>query len=503
MSKFFLPALLLSLAATGCPKTDQSVAPADAVTPASQPARPPTIDLQRMFADVLHLADDAMAGRDSRHADQIGAAARHIAASHESAGLEPIGGDYLVRFDLPVSSRPGDDQHFWVERQDASVHVPEESFVSVRGHTEGRPVLAPLSFVGKGQPKPKRVSGKVAVVLADPGGEPEALQARLQAVAQAGAAAIVLVPEDPEQILPEAEPLKEVADAVGLPLVVLRRDAADQMLTGGTSLTELGSRDPTLGGASVALTPEMEEITEPTPNVLAMLPGTDLAQEIVVLGAHYDHIGSEQDGVFCRDPSRGDTEDDAICNGADDNASGTAMVMELARALAEAGVQPRRTLVFAHFAGEELGLLGSEALVKNLPDAPPFSDGKIVAMLNMDMVGRYRPDPGLSIGAVKSSPAWRPVLESIDARGLQVVLDDEVNSRSDHASFYRQDIPVLFFFTGLHDDYHRTSDEPELIAQDAMKSIAQIVLDVTLRLADGEAVPFAAREQDGVTAQTH
>src|SRR5690606_8622776 len=101
---------------------------------------------------------------------------------------------------------------------------------------------------------------------------------------------------------------------------------------------------------------------------------------IVMLGAHYDHIGTAEAGMMCREK-----DGDGICNGADDNASGTAMVLEVARAMAEARYRPARTIVFAHFAGEELGLLGSKALAAAPPKAAPFDGGQVVAMINLDM----------------------------------------------------------------------------------------------------------------------
>jgi Zn-dependent M28 family amino/carboxypeptidase len=165
------------------------------------------------------------------------------------------------------------------------------------------------------------------------------------------------------------------------------------------------------------------------------------------------------------------------------------MVMEVARSIADSSAEPERTIVFAHFAGEELGLLGSKALVETLQETPPFHQGKVVAMLNLDMVGRYREDPGLSIGAVSTSPGWGALLDAVDPRGLVIVRDPAVNNRSDHASFSRVGIPVLFFFTGLHRDYHRTSDELDGINADGMNRIAQYVLDVALRLGSGPALP--------------
>lgn len=241
---------------------------------------------------------------------------------------------------------------------------------------------------------------------------------------------------------------------------------------------------------SVALSVAIEPVTTQVPNVLASLPGTDLAQEIVMIGAHYDHIGVDGLGQCGADG------DDKICNGADDNASGTAMVLELARAWKQSGRAPRRTIVFTHFAGEELGVLGSEALA----DKPPFDRKRIVAMLNLDMVGRLGPK-GLAIGGLTSSAAWMPLLDKVGSAGIEILYEGSVATRSDHASFYRKDIPVLFFFTGVHADYHRPGDHSDKINLAGMNAIGQIVGGVMQALGDGLAVPWRPAGPQGGLSQ--
>jgi Zn-dependent M28 family amino/carboxypeptidase len=166
------------------------------------------------------------------------------------------------------------------------------------------------------------------------------------------------------------------------------------------------------------------------------------------------------------------------------------MVVEVARALAAAGVKPRRTLVFANFSGEEVGLHGSKALAESPPQVPPFTNGKVVAMVNLDMVGRLD-ERGLAIGGVGSSAGWMPLLDAVGPHGLGVLYERAITTRSDHASFYRKNVPVLFFFTHLHPDYHRPGDESAGINGDGMAKIAELVADLVQRLGDGAEVPFA------------
>jgi Zn-dependent M28 family amino/carboxypeptidase len=149
-------------------------------------------------------------------------------------------------------------------------------------------------------------------------------------------------------------------------------------------------------------------------------------------------------------------------------------------------------LVFAHFSGEELGLHGSRMLA----DAPPFESGKVVAMVNLDMVGRLGAQ-GLSIGAVATAPQWMSMLRKYVPSDIQVVYERSVTARSDHASYYRKNVPVLFFFTGLHDDYHRNSDHADKINYEGMAKIAEIVTGVVFELSQGAEIAFAPPSSAG------
>src|SRR6185436_6331968 len=191
----------------------------------------------------------------------------------------------------------------------------------------------------------------------------------------------------------------------------------------------------------------------PTQNVVAAVVGSDpaLRGQYVVLGAHFDHLGRSIDGAL--DPEAGN----AIRNGADDNASGTAAILELARRLAARPT--RRSIVVVHFSGEELGLLGSQWFVEHSP--VPLDS--IDAMLNFDMVGRLRRDRLIVFGL--GTAAELPAL--VDGANLAPKLDlatmDDGFGPSDHSSFYAKGIPVLHFFTDLHEDYHRATDDVEKI----------------------------------------
>lgn len=191
----------------------------------------------------------------------------------------------------------------------------------------------------------------------------------------------------------------------------------------------------------------------PTQNVAGIIRGTDpaLRDEYVVIGAHFDHLGRSTDGAL--DPDAGA----AIRNGADDNASGSAAVLALARRLAAAPT--KRSILVAHFSGEEEGLLGSEYFVTH----PPVPLTQIDAMINFDMVGRLRDDKLIVYGLATAKEMDSVVAAANETVGLKVSLVGDGFGPSDQSSFYAKDIPVLFFFTDVHPDYHRATDDADKI----------------------------------------
>jgi Zn-dependent M28 family amino/carboxypeptidase len=297
---------------------------------------------------------------------------------------------------------------------------------------------------------------------------------------------------------------------VNIPAVQVRWKTADKLFRiGGKRLSqlqkeidmELEPRSRDLRGMEAELTVDVEPIADQIPNVLAMIPGSDLAHEAVLVTSHFDHLGIAEEGKgTCAAATDSSGNRDTICNGADDNASGTAMVVELAHAFTESGIEPRRSLVFVSFAGEELGLWGSRALAAKPPEAPPFADGKIIAVINLDMVGRLGPR-GLAIGGLSSSPDWMPLLDEVGAAGIEVTYERSVSNRGDHVPFYEKKIPVLFFFTHVHKDYHRAGDHADRINREGMAKVGEIVAGVLVKLAAGRAVPFSPpkTEAEGLT----
>jgi hypothetical protein len=219
-------------------------------------------------------------------------------------------------------------------------------------------------------------------------------------------------------------------------------------------------------------------------NVVGIVEGTDptLREEVVVVGGHLDHVGWG--------PRK-----EAIHNGADDNASGTAAILELAQAFAPN--PPRRTLVFCHFSGEEKGLLGSRHYV----GSPSFPLEKTVAMVNLDMVGRSR-DGYLFVGGVGTSPEWPAIVErATEGAGLSVETAPGGDAPTDSTSFYKKQVPVLFLFTNIHEDYHGPGDDAEKIDAEATETIVRAAYRIVSDVANRDArLPFEESSGNGMPA---
>jgi Zn-dependent M28 family amino/carboxypeptidase len=224
------------------------------------------------------------------------------------------------------------------------------------------------------------------------------------------------------------------------------------------------------GDLRLSIKVNIESTRATVDNVLAYLPGK--TDEYIIIGAHYDHLG------YGNVDSLAPSQIGKVHPGADDNASGTAGVMELARLLAPRKGQLQRGILFASFAGEELGLLGSAEWTKE----PTLPIGKAVAMINMDMIGRIK-DEKVYIGGVGTGSTFQSLLDEEKAKSqFKIEYSASGYSASDHTSFVGKKIPVLFFFSGLHSDYHKPSDTWDKIdAPDAAK-LLDFVDDVALKI---------------------
>ncbi len=445
-------------------------------------------------------------------------AARHIATVFQGAGLAPGGdsGTHLQAFPVTTGIRLGPANSFAVLAPPARSLALGRDFMPLAVSSDGGET-GDLVFAGYGITAPDLryddyagldVRGKIVLVLTEeprtrdpssPFRRPEAYHysERSHKIINArehGARAIVLVahPRASTDALPE---LRGISQPWGILAAAVTRAVADSLLAShGKRLPELADaidqsfapRSFPLAGVRVRLEVRLIRERGTTLNVVGILPGTDprLEHEAIVIGAHYDHLGRGGEGSLAPD------QVGVIHPGADDNASGTAAVMALARAFAAAGGAPR-TLVFVAFAGEEMGLLGSSHFART----PPFPRGKTVLMLNLDMVGRLR-DGKLYVAGVDSGDGLRAtVIDAGRGLGLTPELRGDPFSPSDHTAFYTSGVPVLFFFTGAHSDYHRPSDTWEKLNPQGLETVTTFAARVVAAIASAAAAPAYVRLQ--------
>lgn len=457
---------------------------------------------------VRYLAGDELAGRGVGKPG-IEKAAEYIAERFAASGLEPGGedGTFFQSFNMTLRKRVGD--------KCSLAWTPGESQLLAKRDFAVLPFSSPdrfdasLAFVGYGVSAPEYdyddyarfdATGKALLMLRyepkartendfegdDKTSDHALFSTKAKLAKEKGAAAILIV--NPPSGHGQEDRLYSPQRGggrkdFGIPMIHITRAVAEQMLESGgcPSIADLqaridqdrASQTRDLNVVRVTGDPGIIRESATTRNVIGRVPGAGtLADEYVVIGAHYDHLG--RTALQFPDSKRTyDPNGEYIHHGADDNASGTAGLIELAKALA-AGNGPRRSVLFIAFSGEESGLLGSEHYV----DHPTVPLDKIVAMLNMDMIGRLRKDK-LTVYGVDTSPEFKELVKvHSEAGGFDLSTVASGFGPSDHTSFYRKKIPVLHFFSGLHKDYHRPSDTADRINSQGAVRILEMVRSV-------------------------
>ncbi len=479
------------------------------------------ITASTLLEQVRILASPAMTGRGVG-TPGIDRAADHIAREFQRADLTP-GGTEGYQQPLPVITgvKVGQLTRMRLTRegpdQGESENLSEELFAPF-GFSEDGVVDGEVVFAGYGITAPELqyddyagldVTDKVVLVMTheprerdekSPFRDPEAYrytEVRYKAInaREHGASAIIIV-EDPRNHEGEQEELFAIrgvagGSRAGIVAINAKRSIAESLLrTTGKTLGQLQrdidrtllSKSFLIPKARVAIRVDLIEERGTTANIIGILPGTDprLRETAVVVGAHYDHLGFG--GEYSLAPSRYGE----IHPGADDNASGTAALILLARAFAQSG-GARRSLIFAAFSAEEMGLVGSSHYARH----PRIPFGRTVAMVNLDMIGRLKNRTLYAFG-VKTGKELGDILERTN-RGLDLKLrlGGDGYGPSDHTSFYVRGVPVLFFFTGPHTDYHRPSDTFDKINAGGLAKVTQMVYRVVTDLANrAEPVTF-------------
>jgi hypothetical protein len=468
-------------------------------------------DPARYLNDIKSLAAPEMEGRGAG-TKGLTRAEHLIEKRYKELGLDPAGvRGYAQPFPVVTGARLKSGNHLVVQsansRNDLKI---DRDFVPFSFSASGQ-AAAPLVFAGYGATANEfhyddyaglDVKDKIVVVLryepsgfAEKGGN-HGLTQHSQVITKAinarnhGAKAVVVLngkPGDGEDDLLTRFGSVSGPENVGIVMVQVKNAVAESWFqSAGKSLKDIQEQiNSATKPASFAfpdtlhlsLQIDIETTRATVNNVLAWLPGQ--TDEYVVIGAHYDHLGR---GNF---DSLAPAQIGQIHPGADDNASGTAGVLELARLLAPQRGQLKRSILFMNFAGEELGLLGSAAWVKD-PTRPLV---KAVAMLNMDMIGRIKGDK-VYIGGVGTGSTFKALLEQAQKdTPFKIEYSAGGYSSSDHTSFMTKKIPVLFFFSGLHSDYHKPSDTWDKINPPSAARLLDMVGRIAVQLANAPEAP--------------
>ncbi|MFY9572044.1 MAG: M28 family peptidase [Blastocatellia bacterium] len=478
------------------------------------------LSAERISKHVGLLASDKLQGRraGTPAADE---AAAYIEKEFRSYGLKPATpAGFLQPFTFVSAVKLGEQNSFQVKSTSGvrALKVAEEFMPLAFSSSE--PAAGEAVFVGYGISAPELQfdsyagidpNGKIVMVLrgSPDGDNPHGrfaeftqpgleIQNKTLKAREKGARGVIFVSSEKSFHEDRLSRLRHDLNFLdsGVPTVVVSREAASSILgSGGATLSDAEAKANhassafAISGVSVQFKTDVVKINGKSSNVVAVLPGRDprLASEYVVIGAHYDHLGLGGPESLAAKP------DGQIHHGADDNASGTSGLLEVARVLAAERGSIKRSVVFIAFSAEELGLLGSGAYTKN----PIIPLASTVAMLNMDMIGRLR-NAALFIGGVGTSPGWKPLLEKLNSPAeagaggagngsgsrFKLSFGEDGFGPSDHQAFYVRDIPVLFFFTGTHDDYHKPSDTSDKINSEGVKQVAEFVREVAVSVAN-------------------
>jgi hypothetical protein len=476
-------------------------------------------DPKKYLQDVKSLASPEMEGRGAG-TKGIERAANLIERRYRALGLQPAGSkSYFQPFTVITGAKLKDGNHLDVDDGKTKHELKlSQDFVPFSFSASGE-VAGPVVFAGYGATAPEfgyddyahlDVKDKIVVILRyEPAGFAAksgnaGLTQHSQLITKAinarnhGAKAVILVngktPQNEEDVLTKFGSVNGPENA-GIVIVQAKNDAVGSWFAGsGKSLAEIQNQINATSTPDsfafpetlrIAIGANIEKTRATVNNVLAYLPGK--TDEYIIIGAHYDHLG------YGNVDSLAPSQIGKIHPGADDNASGTAGVLELARLLAPRKGQLQRGILFADFAGEELGLLGSAEWVKE----PTRPLDKAVAMINMDMIGRIK-DEKVFIGGTGTGATFKELLDEEKGKfPFHVEYSASGYSASDHTSFVARKIPVLFFFSGLHSDYHKPSDTWDKVDAPDAARLLDFIDDVALKIDSApERVAFVTVKED-------
>lgn len=441
-------AILLVLAACSSPK---NVVKQDTTT------------LNNLKTHIEYLADDKLEGRRTgTHGEML--AMEYISKTFEKYGLQPKGEKgYIQDFEVNEGKMIDTSTHFSINNE--LLQPDKDYFVFPFSANEKMEALPSIAVQEAGMPWFFDLKESLEENKSNPHFDlEEYIRNNSNKAKDRGASAIILYNSSSIEDKLSFDP-KDRSATLDIPVIYIKKETALKFF-----------KDPT-ATLDIKFNTAVKEKKRTGHNVIGFIDNGSPAT--IVLGAHYDHLGYGEDGN-----SRNTSHEPAIHNGADDNASGTAALLELARILKSLH-DKEYNFLFIAFSGEELGLFGS----KNFTEHPTIDLSSVDCMINMDMVGRLNDSTHvLTIGGYGTSPAWGDIIKpdffsspnntKKTAPSLVIKIDSSGTGPSDHTSFYRKDIPVLFYFTGLHSDYHKPSDDADKINYAGEQTVIQHVLYV-------------------------
>mgnify|MGYP000288612071 FL=1 len=399
--------------------------------------------ISNLKSHIGYLASDALEGRRTGTAG-ADAAMDYLVKQYQQLGIGPKGtSGYLQKFEINEGLQLDPSTHFTVNNIQLKI---EKDFFPLANSASisitGKPAMA---LNEKGQPWFKDIKETLEENKSNPHFDIDAwIKKEVTAAAAKGATAFMIFNTGSivDNILFNKN---DKTEAFSIPVIYITQAGFQHFSDPSATL-------------NIQLKVQIVEKKRGASNVAAFI--NNGAANTVVIGAHYDHLG------FNEDKNALDTGH-VIHNGADDNASGTAALLEIARLLKQKS-PTHHNYLFLHFSGEELGLLGSKYWIEN-----PTITAPINYMINMDMVGRYDTSHKLTVGGYGTSSKWGQIWKSLSTP-LVVKFDSTGSGPSDHASFYRAGVPVQFFFTGSHPDYHKASDDADKINYEATANIVTL-----------------------------
>ena len=449
-----------------------------------------TVLVSKLKKHISTLASDAFEGRETgTKGEQL--SYQYIISEFKKAGLQPKGTlEFLQPFPFTRSIKPGKEN--FLKINGSLFNLGDDFYpLSMSGNTAIGGMLRGIGFgisapaLGYDDYKSKnRVETLILLMHASypDGAGPHSrfaafdLNARIDTAIAHGAAAVIVINSDKEADNPPMI-YKNKAKQTSIPVVFAQGRAYDSLV------------NPNCSAWTIEVKTDLVKENATGNNIIGYIDNK--AASTVVIGAHYDHLGfgDEESSLYRGAP--------AIHNGADDNASGVAALIEIAKTLKNSPDKSNNYLFIA-FSGEEKGLLGSNYFMKN--STVPLD--KINYMINMDMVGRLKTEePTLLINGVGTSPAWKITMDYIKLNHLKIKTTESGVGPSDQTSFYLKNIPALHFFSGTHSDYHKPSDDEPLINYNGETQIIQYILELIHRLNDKGKLEFTkTKDEDSESA---